>query len=223
MSEPSFTEELRREAGGLWDEIIGHRFTDELAAGTIDADVLKRYLIQDHRFLDAFVVLLASAVASARTLADRIPGCQFLALITGRENTYFERSFEALGVSAAEREATPDLPVTIKFNSLMRNAAASGVLAEQLAVLVVAEWSYQCWGERVLPVTAASAPFTCREWVDLHSGPGFGSVVAYLRGLLDREATSLSPEQAAAVRARFMAAVRLEKQFFDAAYDGAEA
>ena len=29
--------------------------------------------------------------------------------------------------------------------------------------------SYQSWGERVLPV-AVQEPFTCREWVDLHSG-----------------------------------------------------
>ena len=29
--------------------------------------------------------------------------------------------------------------------------------------------SYQSWGERVLPV-AVMEPFTCREWVDLHSG-----------------------------------------------------
>ena len=32
---------------------------------------------------------------------------------------------------------------------MMRDAAASGSLGEMLAVLVVAEWSYQSWGERV--------------------------------------------------------------------------
>ena len=86
--------------GEKWEAVVNHRFTDELAAGTIDNAVLARYLIQDHRFLDSFVVLLSSMVAAAPTLADRVPGCQFLALITGRENTYFERSFVALGVDA---------------------------------------------------------------------------------------------------------------------------
>ena len=37
-------------------------------------------------------------------------------------------------------------------------------------------------GERVLPV-AVTEPFYCREWVDLHCGEYFGSVVEYLRSL----------------------------------------
>ncbi len=31
-----FTDELRQAAGEQWDRIIHHRFTDEVAAGTID-------------------------------------------------------------------------------------------------------------------------------------------------------------------------------------------
>ena len=134
-----FTDELRTLAGAKWDAIVAHRFTDELAAGTVADGVLTRYLVQDHRFLDAFVVLLSSMVAAAPTLADRIPGCQFLALITGRENTYFERSFDALGIDEAARSGTPDAPPTVAFNGLMREAATASY-PEMLAVLVVAEW-----------------------------------------------------------------------------------
>ena len=75
-----FTDELRAKAGDQWNRVVHHKFTKELAAGTIDKQtVLKRYLIQDHRFLDSFVVLLASIIANLPTLEDRIPGCQFLA------------------------------------------------------------------------------------------------------------------------------------------------
>lgn len=73
---------------------------------------MRRYLIQDHRFLDAFVVLLASMVAHAPTLKDRIEGCQFLGLVTGKENTYFERSLAALGVDAEASKAAPMETVT---------------------------------------------------------------------------------------------------------------
>ena len=91
--------------------------------------VLKKYLIQDHRFLDAFVILLASMVAHARTLEDRIPGCQFLAIITGKENTYFERSFERLQCTAEEREAVSDAPCATGFINLMKEVAMEGSLA----------------------------------------------------------------------------------------------
>lgn len=128
MPSSRFTEDLKRAAGEQWDRIVHHKFTVELADGTIDNKVLKKYLIQDHRFLDAFVVLLASMVASCRSLHDRIPGCQFLALITGKENTYFERSFDKLACSKEERLSTPDDEVTKKFLDLMTTAAKEGSL-----------------------------------------------------------------------------------------------
>mmetsp|Transcript_52620 Transcript_52620/g.87374 ORF Transcript_52620/g.87374 Transcript_52620/m.87374 type:complete len:263 (-) Transcript_52620:135-923(-) len=212
----TFTEQLREDAGPNWTAVIAHRFTDEIAAGTISPSVLKRYLVQDHKFVDTFVVLLASMIAAAPSLEDRVPGAQFLGLITSKENNYFVRSFEELGVTAADR-AVPGSPVQAAFDMLMRNAAASGSLAQMLAMLVAAEWSYQTWGERVLP-TAVAEPFWCREWVDLHSGEYFGSVVSYLRDLLDRIAPALSKSEHMVARATFACAVALEKAFFDQAY-----
>lgn len=237
MPSERYTDHLRAKAGDQWDKVIHHRFTKELAAGTIDQQtVLKRYLVQDHRFLDSFVVLLATIVAHVPSLADRIPGCQFLAVITGPENTYFERSFEELGVSKEDREAIPDARVTSRFCQLMRDAAASGNLAEMLAVIVVCEWSYLSWGQAV--TTSATSPvnrdtfLTC-EWVDLHSGPMFEGVIEYLRSLLDREGARLQKAAAddafgeafkvlEACEKRFLEAVQLEEDFFEYAYRGEE-
>ena len=225
-----FTEELREKAGDQWNRVVHHKFTKELAAGTIDKQtVLKRYLIQDHRFLDSFVVLLASIVAHLPTLLDRIPGCQFLAIITGPENTYFERSFEALGVSEEERSKTPNAEVTTKFCRLMRETAMSGNLEEMLAVIVVCEWSYLSWGQAVLAAEASGGPKVCRkdfctsEWVDLHSGPAFEDVISYLRVLLDREGERLKADASQTQRLencerRFLEAVNLEEEFFEYAY-----
>ena len=124
----TFTEELREAAGDQWTRVINHRFTTELARGDIDRNVLKKYLIQDHRFLDSFVILLSSTIAKARSLDDRIPGCQFLGLITGKENTYFERSFEVLGCDKEERAKIPDQEVTKGFVNLMREVSSEGTL-----------------------------------------------------------------------------------------------
>ena len=213
----SFTEELRDAAGDRWDRVIHHKFTKELASGTIDRTVMKRYLIQDHRFLDAFVVLLASIIAHCRSLSDRIPGCQFLALITGKENTYFERCFQELGVSEAERKSIPDAPCTKGFCDLMRSVALTGTLGEMLSVIVVCEWSYLSWGQLVEEQTVRD-DFVTYEWVDLHTGKDFEAVVTYLRGLLDREGELISDEEKALCRKRFLQAVQLEEDFFEFAY-----
>lgn len=91
-----------------------------------------------------------------------------------------------------------------------------------LSVLVVAEWSYLSWGERVLPFTNRDVDFTTWEWVDLHSGEYFQSVVAYLRGLLDKEGSLIDDVGRKKCKERFLRAVALEEAFFDMAYEGTE-
>ncbi|KAL3923428.1 MAG: hypothetical protein SGILL_001661 [Bacillariaceae sp.] len=214
------TDQLRLKAGDQWERVINHRFTKELAAGTIDRDnVLKRYLMQDHRFLDSFSVLLASIIAHLPTLQDRIPGAQFLAVITGPENTYFERSFEAMGITEKERRDLPDATVTTKFCQLMRQVAMKGTLAEMLAVITVCEWSYLSWGQLVEKETLRN-DFVTYEWVDLHSGSAFEQVVEYFRSNLDREGEKLDDGGRDACEKRFLEAVQLEEEFFEYAYSG---
>ncbi len=62
--------------------------------------------------------------------------------------------------------------------------------------------------------------FVTFEWVDLHSGEYFRSVIAYLRGLLDKEGELLDDEEKEACKKRFLEAVQCEENFFDFAYTG---
>ena len=86
-----------------------------------------------------------------------------------------------------------------------------------LSVLVVAEWSYFSWGEKVVGFTNRD-DFTTYEWVDLHSGEYFSEVVAYLRGLLDKEGTLIDDDGKKKCRDAFLRAVQLEEDFFEVAY-----
>ena len=101
----------------------------------------------------------------------------------------------------------------------MRRAAASGELHAMLAVLVVAEWSYLSWGERVVPRDGLS--FLHLEWIDLHRGDYFASVIAYLRGQLDK--LELTKRQRREARAAFLEAVACEKAFWEMARGVGEA
>eukprot|EP00438_Fugacium_kawagutii_P018590 Skav206609 [mRNA] locus=scaffold332:218345:218902:- [translate_table: standard] len=177
---------------------------------------MRRYLIQDHRFLDAFVVLVASMVAHARCLEDRIFGCQFLALVTGKENTYFERCFEVLPrCSVKEREDVPDATPTTGFIELMKEVAMNGCLGEMLSVLLVCEWTYLSWAQAV-DKEAVRENFVFFEWIDLHTC--LVDVVEYLRRLLDKEGELLDESSRQHCQARFLRAVQLEEDFFDHAY-----
>jgi thiaminase/transcriptional activator TenA len=122
-------------------------------------------------------------------------------------------------VGAKENRDIPDAPCTTAFCNLMREVAQSGHLGEMLAVIVVCEWSYLSWGERVLSKTKRDN-FETYEWVDLNSGQYFSGVVEYSRGLLDKEGNLLDGQGQEKCRKRFLEAVQCEEDFFDFAYSG---
>lgn len=188
----SATDHLKSLVAEDWHATTHHAFTNALADGTLSRDKMAGYLQQDYQFIEGFVRLLASAVAHAPSLADAVPGAQFLGLICGPENTYFLRSMEALEVPSA----APAAPETVAFQQLMDQARRSGRYEIMLSVLVVA------------------------EWITLHSGDGFTQVVAYLRGQLDQAWDTLDDAARADVTGTFAQAVRLERAFFDASWAG---
>lgn len=210
------TDQLRRSVQQDWDAATNHKFCQELADGSLPLEKMRWYLVQDYKFLDQFVRLLATAIAHAPTLADGVPAAQFLGLVTSTENTYFLRSFKALGISEEEQNVPAALE-THAFQSLMSEARRSGQYEQMLAVLVVAEWSYLTWANHYKEY-GPDLPFWFSEWIDLHSGAGFENVVSYLRDQLDTIWSELSETQQAAATDMFRRAVGCECAFFDAAY-----
>jgi thiaminase/transcriptional activator TenA len=207
-----FTETLRAASEPGWSHAVGHRFVKELFAGSLPDAVMARYLIQDHRFLDSFLILLGAALASADTFDARLRFGRFIGMVSGGENSYFLHAFQALGVTEGRRAADPDMQPTIGFNAIMRAAAATRSFAAALSVLVVAEWLYLDWASRApqpLP-----GKFVHAEWIRLHDNPDFRGFVDFLRAELDR----VGPAQPDLCRDLFGRAVALELAFFEAAY-----
>lgn len=50
----AFSERLRQSTEPFWSQAVSHRLVGEIYAGTVAPDVMTRYLVQDHRFIDCF-------------------------------------------------------------------------------------------------------------------------------------------------------------------------
>ena len=212
-----FSERLKAMDQTRWDACVNHRFITEMFDGSLDDAVLRKYLVQDYQFINRFVALLGAAIASADVFAPRVTLSQFAAMITSDENTYFIRSFDALGVPEHERvEPQLNLP-TVQFQTLMAEAARSQKYANCLTVLAVAEGLYLDAFDR--PGTAISPRFEHAEWVHLHANDFFRGFVAWLRSELDRIGPTLDETQKAEATHYFQRAVKLERQFFDHVYE----
>ncbi|UQN29166.1 TenA family protein [Brachybacterium kimchii] len=215
FEDAALTASLRHQHAQAWERAVGHRFVRELHAGTVPDEVMARYLVQDHRFLDAFLQLIGAALATARTPAARLRFARFAGEVAGDENTYFLRALDALGVSEEQRAQIPNTAPTDGFLDVFREAAETRDHAAILAVLLVTEWLYLDWATRAPAPLPES--FVHAEWISLHDGPGFRDLVDFLRAELDA-AEIEDPER---VRSFFARTVRLENDFFDAAYETA--
>lgn len=211
------SEQLKQTCIDDWSAATNHAFCIELADGSLPLEKMRVYLAQDYTFIDNFVRLAASAIHYAPALPDRLPLAHFLGNIAGPENTYFQRSFEILDVAQSERVNPDLLKPTRDFQALMLKAAKSGEYGNMVAVLCVAEWVYLSWAEPVVDVVR-SLPFYFGEWITLHSGEYFESVIEYLRTQLDTVFNNADAEQQQIMQHYFQQAVLLEKQFFDACY-----
>src|SRR5262245_51584817 len=207
-----FTETLRATSEPSWSHAVGHRFVKELFTGALPDAVMARYLIQDHRFLDSFLILLGAALATADTFEARLRFGRFIGLMSGEENTYFLRAFEELRVTADRRATDPDTEPTAGFKAIMREAAGTQSYAATLSVLVVAEWLYLDWASRAPKPLPEN--FVHAEWIMLHDNPDFRDIVDFLRAEADR----VGPAQADPCRDCFRRAVALELSFFEAAF-----
>ncbi|WP_253736449.1 TenA family protein [Halohasta salina] len=215
--DPRFTDWLRERSEPAWTEATTHRFTRGLGAGTLDDAVVRRYLTQDYAFVDTLVGAFGHAVGEAPSMAAKRRLIEFLDVVTDDENDYFERAFEALDVPEPDR-TDPDLTATTEaMVDLIEAATNRGGYAETLAVLVPAEWVYLTWAT----AEADDRPdaFYLAEWIDLHANPGFIAFVGWLREQLDAVGPTLPADQQARVARHFERTVRLEADFFEAAYD----
>ena len=207
--------EMKHAFSADWQAASGHRFVEELANGTIPDSVMAYYLVQDHRFLDAFLTLLGAAIATADSFDSRLRFGRFAGMVSAEENDYFLRAFMALGMDEARRSAIPDSAPTRSFQALMREAAQTRSYAAILTVLVVAEALYLDWASR--SPRPLPANFVHAEWIMLHDNPFFRDFVQFLCAELDR----VGAQQPRGVREFFARAIRAERAFFDDAYAGA--
>lgn len=209
---------LREVSEPEWSAVTGHEFFDALGCGVLPRETFANYLVQDYGFIDPFTALLGHAIGHAPAMGDRVVLGQFMGMLTSDENTFFQRAFDAFDVPRATREAPTYLDVTRDFRRILSEVGHSGSYAEMLAVLVVTEWVYLAWAERIH--AAGDIDRFYKEWVGLHDNPDFVGFVGWLRQRLDEEALALPDPDFARMAERFRTAVRLERDFHDACWGG---
>lgn len=204
-------------SAGQWDVAVGHRFVDELFAGTIDDAVLAGYLVQDYQFFDAFLSMLGGCVAHADRLDSKLRFAAQLGMLAADEDGYFQQAFTQLGVTEDDWRNPQLSRAAAGFQAEMYDAVAQAEYADLLVMLVIAEWLYLDWGERDAPLPER---YVHSEWIELYRREAFSSWCQFLVDELNRVwPAAEAAGRAAELTARWERTVALELDFFDVTYE----
>jgi len=209
------SEQLRGYVEHDWALAVNHPFTEALGDDQLTDAVYARYLVQDYAFIDTLVNLIARTIANAPAMPPKTVLAGFLAALTSDENTYFLRSFEALGLNKTDYLSPALHPVSQAIISTLKAAEDSYEAA--IICLCVAEWSYLSWSQQQAAKPRGSR-FYLQEWIDLHVLPEFEQFVGWLRGQVD-SFTDRDPATLERLADLFRCMTVLEHQFFSASLD----
>ena len=212
MEPMSFSEEIRREAGKIWQRIFRHPFLREVREGRLPVEKFRFYLLQDYHYLEAF----ARAVAIALGKAPDSRTIELLAkrVLTPIERPLHRRLLELVGVSPEEAERAEPAPTNLAYTNHLLVTAFTHGLGPTAAALLPCPWTYSLLGDVLGEVDHP----VYGEWVAFyHQGFLEESVQAW-REFVDTAAEEASPQERDLMRRVFLTSSRYELLFWGMAY-----
>ncbi len=199
----------------LWEQhyavaeaCLGHPFIRGIADGTLPQTKFAYYVGQDAYFLRAFA--RGYALAMARTPDEN--GLEvFKSLLDGvfAELELHESYARKWGVSTHPEPA----PATLAYTDFLLHVAALETPGHTIAAMTPCMRLYAWLGKRLKPKAVPDTPY--RDWIDTYSSDDFNALAEQLEVLLD-----FYGGEAARLAHLYGRAMELERNFFDAAWQG---
>ncbi|MEJ5369638.1 MAG: thiaminase II [Bryobacteraceae bacterium] len=212
-----FAEECRRAAAPVWQKALGHRFLQELAAGTLAKEKFRFYLEQDLLYLREFSRLLLELAAKA----PDGEAAQTLARHAGeaiREEAALHASI--LGLRKEERESGrlrfEMAPTNIAYVNHLKASVGRGGFLEGMAAVLPCYWIYLDAGKRLAEKGSPVAEY--QQWIRQYSGADYERSVKEALAIFDRAAREAGARDREAARAAFERSARYEWMFWEMAW-----
>lgn len=210
----TLSEQILRENAEVLDEMLGHRFVDDIKADRLPKDVFERYLVFEGAFVDTAISIFAFATAKAETMAQKRWLVAVLDALANQQIVYFEKTFATRGIDP--RDFNLSVAEVANFRDGMLSIARDGGYLDTVAAMFAAEWMYWTWSKQAAQLEISDP--LLKEWVDLHAHPDFAAQALWLKAELDRAGDGMSASERSRLSGVFGRAQSLEIAFHDAPY-----
>ena len=204
-------------AAGIYQDIIGHPFIKELAAGTLATGRFDRYLAQDELYIGNY----GRQMFELAELIDD-PAAHEMFVEFAKEGIEGEKVMHALLIErfGIDTQVFPS-PITAEYNEHTQKAIGTGSKEIGLAAMLPCMWVYNEVGKHILQIASAEGnPY--REWIQEYGNEAFTEGVNAVLKLADAYAAAASEEVRKRMTEEFVAATRFEYWFWDYGYYGSD-
>ena len=214
-----FVADIEMQSRSMREAILAHPFVTGVGDGTLPVEKFKHYVTQDYAYLIEYSRALALASARAPRLDDM---SWFAGLLDETLNVEMSlhRSFcQEFGISAKDLEAAVAAPTTLAYTSFLLKTAYQGSFGELVASLLPCQWGYWEIGDHLLQQGLPQNAPLYAKWIEMYTSEEFAALAHHIREMAGRIGDEAGASELAAMGQAYLTSVRLERQFWDMAYN----
>ena len=223
-----------------WDGVTNHPFWRELAALPTTGEFrakFQRYFCADYVFVEAFIALLANALArTPRFEVKKVIGAFLHGVLQGEATLFRQNITELYGTDPDALRHTAEPASTAKrMEAFLERIAYGTAYLDQIAVIAVAEGLYLHWASSVIAeglvpagggdgsAPAGLDPHQKLFWqwiVPLHASPEFSAAINAIVAEFDTAYAAATEDQRAQAQGAITEMLELEWAFTDEVPEG---
>lgn len=197
----------------VYNSIITMPFIQELANGSLHIDKFRFYIQQDACYLEHFARSLALIAARTQQVDDVLQFIRFAENGIVVENALHASYFVEFGIDGMA-EAEPACHHYIHF---LKSTAALDAVETAIAAVLPCFWIYKRVGDHIYTnMSVDNNPYV--NWINTYAGEEFGIAVAKAIDCCNRAAAGTTEYGRRKMTDAFIAAAKLEFDFWHAAY-----
>ncbi|MCH8892993.1 MAG: thiaminase II [Chloroflexi bacterium] len=214
-----FIADIERQSQSIRQAILAHPFVTGVGDGTLPVEKFKHYVTQDYAYLIDYSRALALASARAPRLDDMSWFAGLLDETLNVEMALHRRYCQEFGINAQELEATVAAPSTVAYTSFLLKTAHQGSFGELVASLLPCQWGYWEIGDHLLRQGLPQNAPLYAKWIEMYTSEEFAALAHHIREMAGRIGDEAGASELAAMGQAYLTSVRLERQFWDMAYN----
>jgi thiaminase/transcriptional activator TenA len=215
------SDRFRAGCAAIWDGLHAHPFIRELAAGTLPLEKFRFFVEQNLLYLPEYARTMAIGASKAEDLETMALYSADLANVLESElpeNRELLRRVLELG--ADDRGGSACMaPANVAYTGFLVSTATQGGPLEIMAAIVPCTWSYGEIAEQLVAEGVVHDHPVYAEWIRFYSRQPYTGVAEKMRADFDRMAEGASDAVLARLLELFRTSARLERGFWDMAYE----